>query len=288
VSESNSIFAQGKNLVAMHGVKSSPVLFQCFISQRPTETTLHIPRHCYYKIRTRLFTTMATSTDQPISTITSTTDEITLTDFSRRRVGVDNASTTAVPSPEESSQESLLSEIEDTPKVSWLSLLAFTNRQHLIVLYSALFLSTTSGFVLPCMSILLGSIFGAFAGFGSGALQPEEFMAKVTKHITYLTLLGCASWLLNGAFFASWIWFGELQAKAAREKLFDSLIDNEIGWFEERKDGVSAMLSKIQTYVRSLQIFEGPQLNSFADKSRRYKPRFPSHLLTPRNQLLLQ
>ncbi|KAF8245217.1 P-loop containing nucleoside triphosphate hydrolase protein [Wilcoxina mikolae CBS 423.85] len=122
-----------------------------------------------------------------------------------------------------------------------------------MVLSTALFLSTISGFVLPGMSILLGSIFGAFAGFGSGALEPGEFMARVTNYITYLTLLGCASWLLNGAFFASWLWFGELQAKAAREKLFDSLIDKEIGWFEERKDGVSAMLSKGQTQIKEMQ-----------------------------------
>ncbi|KAF8541001.1 P-loop containing nucleoside triphosphate hydrolase protein [Trichophaea hybrida] len=174
---------------------------------------------------------MATSSHRPISTITSTTDEITLTDFrSEKGTGSYNESTTAVPSLKESSQDSLLSEGEDAPKVSWLSLLTFTNKQHLMAVSS-----------VPSQD----------SGVAHWSL--ENSWPRLQIILPYLTVLGCASWLLSGAFFATWLWFGELQAKAAREKLFDILIDKDIEWFEERKDGVSAMLSKGQAQIKEMQ-----------------------------------
>ena len=81
--------------------------------------------------------------------------------------------TTAVPPTSGSSRTSLLSDKQDAEKnkVSWRSLFTFTDRRNAVVLTAALALSTISGLVLPGMAILMGKIFSAFAGFGSGAHQ---------------------------------------------------------------------------------------------------------------------
>jgi ATP-binding cassette subfamily B (MDR/TAP) protein 1 len=174
-------------------------------------------------------------------------DGIRLSDLPERAGLGSHSFAIATPSSDEFCADSFLTDSENAFKASWWSLFTFTNKRHSMVLAIALLLSVISGLVIPGMSILLGEIFGAFAGFGSGALSSDAFMEQLTKAIVCLALLGCASWLLNGAFFASWLWFGELQAKAAREKMFENLISQDVEWFEERKNGVSAMLSKNQT-----------------------------------------
>jgi hypothetical protein len=187
-------------------------------------------------------------TPTPTSTAAATAmDEIYLSDLPKSESPDPDSFTIATPQSDESCTDSFLAHSKPALKVSWRSLFAFTNKRHFLVLTVAILLSVISGLVIPGMSILLGKVFGAFAGFGSGALSPAMFMDEVTKAIVYLTLLACASWLLNGTFFACWLWFGELQAKAAREKLFESLITRDVEWFEERTNGVSAMLSKSQT-----------------------------------------
>ena len=198
---------------------------------------------------------MASPFNQPIPSTHFLADgDISLTDFSEVRSGSQEFFSSGERFSD-SPRNKLLLGGEGTPKASWLSLFAFTSRRHLAVLSAAILLSTASGLVLPCMSVLIGKTFGTFAGLGSGTLNAKEFAAQASVSITYLTLLGCGSWLLHGAFFASWLWFGELQAKAARDQLFESLIEKELCWFEERKDGVSATISKSQTYVLSRTFF---------------------------------
>ena len=183
--------------------------------------------------------------------------EIILTDFSAEEPappppGDGHYSTRSSLDSAAISDAGLVADEDEKKVVPWMSLFVFANRRHTIVLGAALVLSVISGLVIPGMSIMMGMIFGAFAQFGSGTLGPEVFMDKVKKYTLWLTILGCCSWLLNGAFFSLWLWFGELQAKSARDKLFDSLISKELSWFEERKNGVSAMITGSQTWVAHL------------------------------------
>ncbi|KAA8901932.1 bile salt export pump [Sphaerosporella brunnea] len=180
-------------------------------------------------------------------------EEICLSDLPPITSADRDSFTITIPQPAEASTESFLADNNRGSKVSWRSLFVFTDKRHLVVLTIALLLSVISGLIIPGMSILLGKIFGTFAGFGSGALSSDAFIYEVRKTIAYLALLGCGSWLFNGTFFASWLWFGELQAKAARERLFESLIDQDVEWFDDRANGVSAMLSKSQTQIKELQ-----------------------------------
>ena len=151
-------------------------------------------------------------------------------------------------SPDEDLQK-LLQDIDDEtlPKATWLSLFAFTKRRHWPILTLSLFLSVASGLVIPIMSVLLGQTFGAFASFGSGVITTEDFMKKITTGVIQMSALGFAGWLSHSGFFAAWLYFGELQAKTAREMLFEGLIFKELAWYENRKNGLSALLSKCQT-----------------------------------------
>ena len=150
-------------------------------------------------------------------------------------------------------------EHDEVPKAKWSSLFAFTTWKHSVVLGGALFLSLVSGLILPAMSILLGRIFGEFAEVGSKEITLEEFMSRTRVHALHVAILGLVGWALNSGFFSAWIYFGELQAKTVRVKMFEGMIFKELDWYENRKNGLQALMSKCQTLVSHSS--QGPRAN---------------------------
>ena len=53
---------------------------------------------------------------------------------------------------------------------------------------------------------------------------------------------------------AMWLAYGELQAKSARDRLFHGLLEKEIEWYDLRMNGIGALLPRLQTQIRELQL----------------------------------
>ena len=128
----------------------------------------------------------------------------------------------------------------------WRALLYFTSASHIVLLFLALFFSVSTGFVIPIMSIYMGKIFDYFSDFGAGQLGGKELVERVYSNSLVLCGLGGASGVLNGAFYGSWLIFGELQAKAAREQVFDGMLAKDLSWYDRRDSGVEALVSRIE------------------------------------------
>ena len=132
-------------------------------------------------------------------------------------------------------------------RARWRSLFAFTKKAHIAPLLVALVLSIISGVIIPALAIFLGWIFDSFTAFGAGSLDGDDLSRKVSTNAIYLTVLGGASWLLNGTYFTFWLVFGELQAKGARDELYTSMLEKEMAWYDMRKAGINAMIPRTQT-----------------------------------------
>ncbi len=132
-----------------------------------------------------------------------------------------------------------------TPR--WRSLFAFTTRPHLPPLFLALVLSVSSGVVSPVLSYLLGRVFDCFTNFGIGKYGGPELIKNVSKYALGVTGLGVASGVLHAGYFGFWLMFGELQAKGARDSLFGSMLEKDMEWYDMRKDGVEALIQRLQT-----------------------------------------
>ena len=128
----------------------------------------------------------------------------------------------------------------------WRSLFSFTTKTHLCPLVLGLILSVTSGIIIPALAVFLGRLFDSFASFGERSLSGPDLVAQVSQDGLYLFALGFASWILNGSYFMFWLVFGELQAKSVRDTLFANLLQKDISWYEMRKGGVGAMVSRLQ------------------------------------------
>ncbi|KAL8851121.1 MAG: hypothetical protein Q9221_003924 [Calogaya cf. arnoldii] len=146
------------------------------------------------------------------------------------------------------------SEDSETIKPRWRSLFAFTTRPHILPLFLAVILSVSSGVVSPVLSYLLGKVFDCFTRFGIGKYDASELIRNVSKYALGVTALGVASGLMHAGYFGFWLVFGELQAKAARDSLFGSMLEKDMEWYDMRKDGVEALIQRLQTQIRELQM----------------------------------
>src|SRR6202012_5872221 len=103
--------------------------------------------------------------------------------------------------------------------------------------------------ITPAQSYLLGRAFGTLTGFSSGVELELQSKRDMLVWCLCFVGLGTCSWIFNALFFAGWALFGELQAQAARERLFKALISRELEWFDQNKEGTSTMVGKSQGRV---------------------------------------
>ncbi|KAL8752461.1 MAG: hypothetical protein Q9199_005733 [Rusavskia elegans] len=155
---------------------------------------------------------------------------------------------------EQNDLERRASENSQSIKPRWRSLFAFTTRPHLLPLCLALVLSVSSGVVSPVLSYLLGRVFDCFTNFGIGKYGGPELIRNVSKYALGVTGLGVASGILHAGYFGFWLVFGELQAKGARDSLFGSMLEKDMEWYDMRRDGVEALIQRLQTQIRELQM----------------------------------
>lgn len=146
----------------------------------------------------------------------------------------------------------------DAAKSKWKTLFNFSSRQHVPILMAALFLSAAAGITGPALAIFFGKIFDAFSAYGSGAADGKTLMHKVSTDAIYLCVLGGSVWSLKGGYFALWMVFGELQAKNARDLLFQNLLEKDFEWYEMRTSGIGALLPRLQTYAKSCPSLTAP------------------------------
>jgi hypothetical protein len=139
---------------------------------------------------------------------------------------------------------------------SWKALFNFTNRKHLPLLLGAIFCSVLVGIVTPAQAYLMGKVFSTFARFGAGQMSEHDFTHSLSLYCVYFVVLGAVCWVFTAGLFAGWVVFGELQARSARDRLFNALVDREMEWFDQRKDGVAALTTRLQGLVLSFLSYE--------------------------------
>ena len=140
-------------------------------------------------------------------------------------------------------------EDDQVTQAGWLALFEFTRKSHLIIFLLAISFSVASGLIIPALAIFLGKIFDPFTSFGGGGISGPDLVKRVSTYGIALVGLGSTSGILNALFFGSWLLFGELQAKSARETLFSAMLEKDLEWYDMRKDGVEALIARQQTYV---------------------------------------
>jgi ATP-binding cassette subfamily B (MDR/TAP) protein 1 len=119
------------------------------------------------------------------------------------------------------------------------------------LLLGSIFCSFLVGIVTPTQAYLMGKTFSTFTDFGAGKITEQEFKCNLGRYCVYFIVLGAVCWITTAGLFAGWVIFGELQGRSARDRLFNALVDRDIEWFDQRKDGVAALTTRLHGYVDS-------------------------------------
>ena len=143
---------------------------------------------------------------------------------------------------------------DETPKAPWRALFFFTTKANIPLLVFAIAISIISGALDPAKSYLMGKAFGGFTSYASGTLHADEFIHLEKKYVYYLLIVSGGAWIATFLELTCWLAFGELQAKSARDRLFHGLLRKEIEWYDLRKNGIGALLPRIQAQIRELQL----------------------------------
>ena len=140
-----------------------------------------------------------------------------------------------------------LDEDERVGRARWTDLFIFCRGLNTSILISAILFTIISGLILPGQAIFLGKMFNLFTSLGSGQLSGPDLVEQMTSFSLRFCIFGAVSGVSNSLFFGTWITFGELQAKLARETIFSSILVNEIAWFDARRAGIETFVSRLQT-----------------------------------------
>ena len=135
-------------------------------------------------------------------------------------------------------------------QAGWKDLFGFTTRTHLPVLGATIFTATVAALTMPVQTIVYGLIFRQFANFASGSLSSLGLTRKVSEYCLYMTALAAVNWLSNSLYYMLAVTFGELQARSARDRIFEALLKKDLEWYDTRETGIAAILPTIQMCVR--------------------------------------
>lgn len=138
-------------------------------------------------------------------------------------------------------------ETEPSNRQSWKDIFVFTNNTHLFMLGLSVLFSIASGGLQPVMAIFLGKFFDAFADFGAEKESSSALMHRIEQDVYALIAVAGGTFLIKGALFSAWLIFGELQAKAVRDGLFQSLLEKDIEWYDSQASSIDAILSRWHT-----------------------------------------
>jgi ATP-binding cassette subfamily B (MDR/TAP) protein 1 len=132
---------------------------------------------------------------------------------------------------------------------SWRCLFSFAKRKHIPTIISAAAWSIASAASQPVTAILYGKLFTEITGFGLGHLTAQQFLHNMSIWCIAVAVTAGCCWIVNGASLSSWMVFGELQAKSARSRIFSSMLEKELQWYDLKEDGIGSLLVRIQTSV---------------------------------------
>ncbi|KAJ3409717.1 ATP-binding cassette, sub-B (MDR TAP), member 4 [Chytridiales sp. JEL 0842] len=132
---------------------------------------------------------------------------------------------------------------EDGKKLSFFMLLRYaTTFDKMLMIIGALG-GMVSGASQPVMSLVFGDVMNAlilypYPNSGFTTDQANEYLnSEVRRGVIYLVVIGAVTCIAGYLQMSFWMWAGENQAKRLREKYLESVLRQDIGWFDKTQTG---------------------------------------------------
>jgi ATP-binding cassette subfamily B (MDR/TAP) protein 1 len=131
-------------------------------------------------------------------------------------------------------------------QVGWKALFGFTTKQHLPVILGGIVGAVVAALAMPVFAILYGLIFREYTSYGAGKTDSNSLIDNMTRICIILAGVATLTWIMQSVYFFFFLTFGELQARSARNRIFDALMKKDMAWYDMRESGIAAFLPTIQ------------------------------------------
>ncbi|EFQ31962.1 ABC transporter [Colletotrichum graminicola] len=138
-------------------------------------------------------------------------------------------------------------------KPSWAYLFTFCNRQHLPIIGIGIVAAFICAAFRTALAVVLGRMFQVISDYGAGLSGTPDTILQTSRLGIIICCLGLGAFFGNTILLTSWVAFGELQAKVARERIFGRLLARDMSWYDKQADGIPGLLVRIETQIRELQ-----------------------------------
>lgn len=128
----------------------------------------------------------------------------------------------------------------------WKDLFRFTKRSHAPALLGTFVTALVGALTMPAFAVVYGFIFREYSKIGAQRIDGSALRESVDTYCLILLGIVIANWLFNSVYFVFVTIFGELQARSARQAVFDGLMRKSITWYDTQESGIAAMLPGIQ------------------------------------------
>ncbi|XP_015281625.1 PREDICTED: ATP-binding cassette sub-family B member 5 [Gekko japonicus] len=159
------------------------------------------------------------------------------------------ATTTVLPYPEVEKDPTPNKE-EKLPEVPYSRILAL-NKPEFCVIAVGVIAAAIGGCVTPAFAILFGKIIGVYA--------KKESQTRVLLSLMFLLLgvISLVTYILQGFMFGR---SGEALTMRLRSLSFKALLQQEIGWFDDHKNGIGVLLTRLATDASQVKGATGSRL----------------------------
>uniref|UniRef100_A0A060TCP8 ARAD1D37796p n=1 Tax=Blastobotrys adeninivorans TaxID=409370 RepID=A0A060TCP8_BLAAD len=113
------------------------------------------------------------------------------------------------------------------------SLFSFTVAKDAKTLAPALLFTIAGAIIPPALSILLGKVFDALSGFGTGQLSSDQFMEKVVSAVIGIVSLGIGSVAVGWMMVTLWCRFSDSQSQRVQRAVFSNFLSRDMSWFDQ-------------------------------------------------------
>ncbi|KAM7540183.1 hypothetical protein Aperf_G00000040540 [Anoplocephala perfoliata] len=130
------------------------------------------------------------------------------------------------------------------------------NKPEFPIFFTGLFVSVISGVIQPLYALLYSEMFNSFTS------PPEERMSRTRVIAILMAVLGLLRLITQLAGNACLGWAGAKLTQRTRSLLFNAIIEQESGWFDEVANQPGILTARLATEVSSLETVTGAQLGT--------------------------
>ncbi|KAL2814645.1 P-loop containing nucleoside triphosphate hydrolase protein [Aspergillus granulosus] len=170
---------------------------------------------------------------------------------SANALSVDNVDALLAHLPEEERQV-LKAQLDETKvNISFFGLWRYATRMDLFILLVSFLCALAAGAALPLFTILFGSLASVFQDIMQYNITYDEFYDELTKNVLYFVYLGIGEFVTVYVSTVGFIYTGEHVTQKIREHYLESILRQNIGYFD--KLGAGEVTTRITADTNLIQ-----------------------------------